>query len=150
MIKNVPSILLLFALAGCASINVPNYVKDENPYKRLYYAPFAKVKDATERVLRNSGWVISQESDPALFELERSVGEGSGQQTLIFTEIRQFSFFFGSRYARLNAFLRSLPDGATEVEIRYLAITATFLKKFYRYKNDKTVKSMFSQIEKAL
>jgi len=145
-LKNIWHLLWLLPLCGCANISVPNYVKDVHPYKRLFYVPFEDVRDAAERTLGDFGWTIARESDPALFEMDRTSGHG-GPQTLMFTEIRQTSFFIGSKYTRLNAFLRVLPDGATEVEMRYLGVSNIVFRKSYDYRNDKAMRRILDKIE---
>lgn len=143
-------VLGLIAVCGCTSINVPNYVKDEHPYERSFYAPFAKVKAATDEALAEYGWTVIRESDPALFEVDRASEGGAQSQTLMFTEIRQTNFFVGSKYTRLNAFLRPLPDGATQVEIRYLGISSILFKKSYQYRNDKAINRILDAIEEKI
>ena len=143
-------ILALMAVSGCASINVPNYVKDEHPYKRSFYAPFEKVRAAADGALAEYGWTVIRESDPALFEVDRASEGGAQPQTLMFTEIRQTNFFVGSKYTRLNAFLRPLPDGAIEVEIRYLGISSILFKKSYQYRNDRAVNRIMAAIEQKI
>ena len=145
--KRILNILMLLALGGCASITVPNYVRDEYPYKRLIYAPFERVRDNTEKTLGHYGWTVAKESDPALFEVERRKTADGVPQTLMFTEVRQTFFFIGTTYTRLNIFLSVLPDGATEIEMRYLGILSVVFKKFYDYRNDKAMKRILDTIE---
>jgi len=143
-------ILGLIVISGCTNINVPNYVKDEHPYTRLFYAPFEKVRDAAEHILDEHGWTVLKETDPALFEVDRSTGYKGEPQTLMFTEIRQTNFFVGSKYTRLNVFLRLLPDGATEIELRYLGIANILFKKFHDYRNDKAMEQILDAIEEKI
>jgi hypothetical protein len=149
MIKRFLSVILLLSLTGCVSINVPNYIQDKNPYKKTFYGPFDKVQEAITKAFEESGWAIEKESKPDLFERERALGNDS-KQTLIFTEARRSSFFVGSRYARINAYLNETTNNETEVEIRYLNVTIVMFKSFYRYKNDQAVERIFSKIEERL
>lgn len=148
--KKVLSVLLLVTLIGCASINIPNYIQDKHPYKRTLYASFDKVHEMTVQTLEDFGWRIERESDPGLFERERENGESRNKQTLIFTEIRKTSLFVGSRYARMNAYLRETADNATEIEIRYLTVTSALFKSFNDYRNDRAVERILDRIEEAL
>jgi hypothetical protein len=143
--RKVLSVFLLLALGGCASVTIPNYIQDKYPYKRTFYAPFDQVREAAVQTFGEFGWTIGKESEPALFERERE--SGSSKQTLLFTEIRQTSFFVGSRYARLNAYLRATADHETEVEIRYLTVTSVPFKRFHHYKNDRAIERIFRHIE---
>jgi len=148
--KKILSIFLLLALGGCASVNIPNYIQDEHPYKQLFYAEFEKVKEATVEALDHFGWTVGKMSDPALFERERATEDGDGQQSLIFTEIREISFFLGTRYSRINVYLRKMSDGAMEVEIRCLKVTSVMFKELYGYKNDRAAERIFQRIEESL
>jgi len=148
--KRFLSIPLLLTLIGCASITIPNYIHDKHPSLETFYAPYDQVHTATLKVLGDLGWRIEQEADPALYERERQSQEMSRQQTLIFTDINQLSFFAGSRYARLNVFLRVTADKATEVEVRYLKVTSLMFKTLYNYKNDRLADRIFEHIEKEL
>ena len=148
--KKILGALLLLAFCGCTSINVPNYIQDKYPYKKMFYAPFDRVYPATVKALEDSGWTVEEETDPALFELGREVDANGVKQTLVFTKIRQFSFFLGSQYTRLNAYLRVTPDKAVEVEIRYLRITSTMFKAFNKFRNDRAVDRIFKRIEQSL
>ena len=140
---------MILSFSGCASITVPNYIQDKNPYKQVFYGSFDSVREATIKTFEDSGWVIDRESKPALFEQERDL-EGDNQQTLLFTKVRQISFFLGSRYARMNAYVHEIANNETEVEIRYLVVTSTMFRSFNGYKSDSTVKPILSRIEKNL
>ena len=142
-------ILTLLSLIGCANITIPNYIQDKNPYERTFYAQFDKVREVLTEAFEESGWTIEKESDPALFERERGLENGN-KQTLIFTEIRQTSFFVGSRYTRINAYLHEMANNETEVEIRYVTVSSIMFKSFYGYRNDRAVEHIFSKIEENL
>ena len=148
--KKILSILLLLSLAGCASITIPNYIHDKHPQLKTFYAPFDQVHAATLKALGDLGWKIEKEADPALYERGRQFQDISRQQILIFTDINQFSFFAGSRYARLNVFLHVTADKATEVEVRYLKVTSVMFKTLYNYKNDRLVERIFNRIKENL
>ena len=147
--RKVLYVFLLLMFTGCASIIIPNYIQDKNPYKRTFYADFNKVREVTVKTFDDLGWTIEKESEPALFEREREPEDGS-KQTLLFTEIREVSFFLGSRYTRLNTYLRETTDNETEVEIRYLTVTSVLFKSFYGYKSDRAVDRIFEDIESRL
>ena len=145
--KKLLALIVLSSIIGCASVSVPNYIKDEHPYRKIFYASFDDVHAATVQALESSGWPVKNEADPALFETQREV---SGRQTLIFTKLREASFGVSSRHTRLNAFLRVMPDKAIEVEIRSLKITSTAVKRFNNYRNDQNVDQIFKRIEEGL
>jgi len=148
--KKFLNILLLLTLTGCASITIPNYIYDKHPKLKTFYAPYDQVHTATLKVLGDLGWKIEKETDPALYERGRQLHDTSRKQTLIFTDINQLSFFAGSRYAKLNVFLRVTADKATEVEVRYLKVTSVMFKTFYNYKNDRLAEHIFNRIEEEL
>jgi len=95
VMKKLLSIILLLSIGGCMSINIPNYIQDKSPYKQTYYASFNKVHESSIKALEDFGWTIEKESDPALFEHERGIGKNGQEQKLLFTKMRQFSFFMG-------------------------------------------------------
>ena len=101
-------------------------------------------------MLKDLGWEIEKQTDPSLYEHSGEDSIESVKKVLIFTKVRQSGFFLGSRYSLVNIYLRSSLQDVTEVEIRYLAIDSTFLKTFYRYKQDKTVKWMLTRLEELL
>ena len=142
-------VLLSLSVFGCASITVPSYIRDKNPYEKIFYAPFDTVRETVAKTFEESGWTIEKELEPALFERERGLESGK-KQTLIFTGIRQISFFLGSRFGRVNAYIHEVADNETEVEIRYLTVTSIMFKEFYGYKNDRAVKNIFVKIEENL
>jgi len=148
--RGIISIFLVFTLSGCASINIPNYIQDKHPKQKTFYATYDQVYNATTKALNDLGWSIETESDPALFERERESQDSSRQQTLIFTDIHQFSFFVGSKYTRLNIFLLITADKATEVEIRFIKVTSIPFKTFTKFKNDRLMDRLFKRIEKNL
>jgi len=142
--------LLLFALVGCTSIIIPNYIQDKNPYKKIFYASYDDSLKATLQTMEDLGWIVIETADPSVYERYRETVQEYAQQILIFTDLRQISLFVGSRYAKLNVYLRTAPDDATEVEIRYLTINSTFLKSFYDYRSDAAVQRIYDHIEKLL
>jgi len=148
--RRIVSVLLILTLAGCSSITIPNYIHDKHPNLKTFYSPYDQVHAATLKALGEFGWRIEKEADPALYERGRQFQDASRQQTLIFTDINQLSFFAGARYARLNVFLRVTADKATEVEVRYLKVTSVLFKTLYNYKNDRLAERIFNRIEKEL
>ncbi len=142
--------LVLFTFGGCASITVPDYIQDKNPYKQKFYASFDSVLAVSMEVLEESGWQISKESDPAVFERSES-GVDSNKQILLFSKVRQTALFLGTRYARLNVYLRTgAGKNVTEIEIRYITINSTPVKAFRNYKHDHAISRLFSKIESKL
>lgn len=133
-------------LAGCVSTKLPQYLSDVNPYKKEFYAPFAQAAHAAQTALTEAGWKISGEGNPSVYE--QSAGQRS-QETILFTEVRQTPLFLGSRYYKVNVILRS-NDTMTEVEIRYLTITAVPFKNIESYRNDKAVEKLFERIAELL
>ena len=61
-------ILLLLMCAGCVTVKVPKYLKDEFPYKKKFYASFEDALTATQRALKEAGWHVSDISSPTVFE----------------------------------------------------------------------------------
>lgn len=138
---------LLFFLSGCASVIIPNYVKDEHPYQKKFYADFDIVSKAAVQTLMDLGWEVSRTGDPSVFE-ESQIKEG--RQTLIFTEVRQTALFFATRYARMNIYLRAGTGNTTDAELRYLTMTSLPFKGFNNYRNDRFAQKFFAHLEALL
>ena len=134
---------------GCANIMIPSYIQDRNPYQRTLYASFDTIYKVAVEAFDAAGWAIEKEVEPQLFERGRAL-EADDKQTLILMEIRQSYFFIGSKYARINIYLRETATNETEVEIRYVKVTSMMFKSFYGYKSDRMVDRIFQDIEARL
>ena len=135
-------------LMGCASTQIPNYLPDKKPYTKRFYTNFSKVLEATQKALHEMGWQIEDTTDPAEFEQNRNYIADS-QQTLMMTKIRQTPLFIGTRYAKMNIYLRSI-DNLTEVEIRFLTVTSLPFKNIKNYHNDGAAQRVFNCIDELL
>lgn len=141
---------VVFGLIGCTNVSIPSYVQDKNPYKQTYYAEFDDVLQATETVLEELGWVIENKTDPSIYERDKTVNVPTALQKLLVTEVRQTSMFLGSRFARINVYIRTKSEHATEVEIRYVTVNSIPFKSFTSYNKDHTVKHIFKEIAEEL
>lgn len=149
MMKKYFLFSLLVFLIGCASIDIPNYIKDENPYRKNFNASYDDVLEATKQALTDSGWEITKSSDPAIYD-QSLVLKKEGKQVLIFTDVRELGLVVGTRYARINTYVQSIQDDVTEVEIRYITANSVGFKTFYNYTHDQSVKRLFYLIERKL
>jgi hypothetical protein len=150
MKKNVLFFVSLFALIGCASVTIPNYIRDEHPYRKTFYAPFDTVLDATVHALEDSGWKVAKTTEPSVFERNKDTDKPGVRQILLFTDVRETALIFGTRYARMNIYVQSAADNSTEVELRYLRVTSASLKNFQNYRNDRYAEKFFGRIESLL
>ena len=150
MKKNVLFFVSLFALIGCASVTIPNYIRDEHPYRKTFYASFDTVLDVTVHALEDSGWKVAKTTEPSVFERNKGMDKPGVKQILLFTNVRQMAFIFGTRYARMNIYVQSAADNSTEVELRYLRVTSASLKNFQNYRNDRYAEKFFGRIESLL
>jgi len=137
--------LVVFFL-GCSSVNIPNYIPDKYPYKKTFYGDYAQILGATEQTLKEYGWEVTSRADPNVFERSSSADK-IGHQTLLFTRVRETSLVVGSRYARLNAYVREGDDHSCEVEFRYVTVSSATVKNFYNYRKDHLIEKMFKRIE---
>ena len=138
------------ALMGCASVTIPNYIRDEHPYRKTFYASFDTVLDAAVHALEDSGWKVAKTTEPSVFERNKDADKPGVKQILLFTDVRQTALIFGTRYARMNIYLQSAADNSTEVELRYLTVTSASLKNFQNYRNDRYAEKFFGRIESLL
>ena len=142
-------LVLLMVCAGCITVKVPKYLKDEFPYQKKFYASFDDTLAATQKALRDTGWRISEIASPSTFEQGQPSSDTQGRQILIFTEIRQTPLILASRYMSLNVYLRTA-DNSTDVEIRYISVVPVLLKNSTSYKNDVVVNRVFDRISELL
>ncbi|MBU1995567.1 MAG: hypothetical protein KKF78_00255 [Candidatus Omnitrophica bacterium] len=147
--KKIILILMVFVLCGCATVNIPNYIKDENPYKQKLYAEFDTTLKATVNTLNDFGWEVEEITKPSVFEITKEANKES-QQVLLFTKVRQTAMFLGSRFTKMNVYVRSGSDNVTEVEIRCFTFNSVVFNKFTSYKKDRAVEKIFKHIQERL
>ncbi|HBG60955.1 MAG: hypothetical protein A2Y03_10825 [Omnitrophica WOR_2 bacterium GWF2_38_59] len=147
--KNLNLILIVLFLSGCATVNIPNYIVDENPYKQKLYASFDTALNATVNTLKDAGWEVEEITKPSVFERSKDSIQGS-QEVLLFTKIRETSMFLGSSFSRMNVYVRSGTDNVSEVEIRCITVNSVVFNKFTSYKKDRAVEKIFKHIQERL
>ena len=140
---------LMVVFCGCITVQMPQYLKDKNPYYREFYVDYDKTLKATVQALEKLGWKVTKQSNPMVFESDAANLPTAPRQVLLFTNIRQNSMLFGSCYKTLNVLLKENNE-KTDVEIRYFFIFSTVLKNFEGYKDDALVRKIFDHIEKAI
>lgn len=151
MFKRISYLLCaLVLLSGCVTVNIPNYIKDEHSYKKKFDADYDAVLKATTDMLASFRWNIEGEAQPSVFETVKDIEDADNRQTLLFSNVRQTGFFIGSKYSRVNVFLRGYKKEFTDMEIRFVAITSILFKRFTGYRQDALAKRMFDQIQKNL
>jgi len=146
--KKFAIILLLIFCVGCASAQIPTYLQDKNAYVKRFYADYQEALSAITQTLKDLGWEIDGKVHPSVYELKETSAY-DGEQLLIMTKIRQTPMFFGTRYARMNIFLRANNDVA-EIEIRYLTVNDLPFKDITAYRNDSAVERIFRHIAELL
>jgi len=104
----------------------------------------------TQNVLEVLGWSIAEKMDPFVYERSETIDNPYSKQIVLITRVRQRSLVVGTRYRRLNVYVRSEDDKTTDVEIRYLAVTALPYSTIRDYKNDSGVKKILDLIEEKL
>lgn len=151
-IKLLPFVLfwVVLSIAGCTSVEIPPYVQDKNPYIQKFYAGFDEVLNAATITLEGQGWKIEKQTDPSVYELTKLSDGSPSREILVVTQVRMTSFFLGTRYSKLNVYVRALTERSTEVEVRSLNITSLPFKSFRGYKRDRFVKKFFDQIQSRL
>lgn len=149
MKKVLTVVLCVFCFCGCATVDIPGYVKDENPYKHKVYANFDQTLAATMETLDDFGWVVTKTTKPSVFEQGYSLEE-KDQRIIILTETRKTSLFLASRYARINVLISRLDQEETEIELRYMTVNSVLFKTFRSYKKDAAVERMLGVIEDRL
>jgi len=107
---------LIFTLAGCAAVQIPGYIsRVDHPYDRKIYAGFEQVTGSFLFVLQKQGWVISEESNPAIYERDDRYDNNGSRNLLIIADMRKhFAHLTGTR---LNVFIHGIGN-TCDVEIR--------------------------------
>ncbi len=141
-------ILGLVTFMGCATAAMPFYLPGKKPYVKRFYANYDTALAAVNQTLSDLGWKVEKSMDPAIYEQMRT-SDLNEKQVLLITEVRQISFVVGTRYARMNIYLRS-KGGISEVEIRYLTMSSLTFKSIKDYNNDSEVKRVFGRLEEIL
>ncbi|MCB9757276.1 MAG: hypothetical protein H6753_02485 [Candidatus Omnitrophica bacterium] len=145
------SLFFVFAvvlLAGCATTNMPSYLQPKKPYLTRYYSNYEKSLGAVKQTLTELGWILEETTDPGVYEHTR-FNDLDEDQVLLVTAVRPTPMLIGTRYARMNIYLRSKKD-LSEVEVRYLTTTSTALNNFSTYNNDSAVKRFFERLSEVL
>ena len=138
---------LLLCLTGCATVILPNYVPDKNPYKRRFYADYGATVAATKKAFESAGWSVLEEADPAVYERAWQINDPNTRHVLIMTKYKRSNYGVSSSNVVLNAYIRSGVNNATEVELRYLKVSTISYKTFYKYRNDKLINRLYKAIE---
>ncbi|MCB9772591.1 MAG: hypothetical protein H6754_08595 [Candidatus Omnitrophica bacterium] len=146
--KKLSVILAIIFLTGCATTNMPSYLQPKKPYIKRYYANYAKTLPSVKDVLTELGWTLEESTDPGVYEHTR-FNDLDENQLLLVTTVRPTPMLVGTRYARMNIYLRSKKD-VSEVEVRYLTTTSTALNNFSTYNNDSAVKRFFMRLDEVL
>ena len=134
---------------GCASIDAPNYIQAENPYKRTYYGSFDEVLDVVRATVKEDGWQIVKEVDPTLYERNPLYGAGDQGHILILTDIKRSQWGIYSKATHLNVYVHRIAEGV-DVDIRYGSVKNFHLWKSQSYRNNALIKKMLDCIEQKL
>ena len=146
--RKVHFVILLMICLGCSTVVIPNYLPDKKPYGMIFYSDYDVTLKAITESLKALGWSIEQTTNPIIYE-QSSMGTEDQKQVLVITEVRQTPMFLGTRYARINVFLRS-KDNVSNIEIRYLTVTTLPFKILRSYNNNSAVERIFTRIGKYL
>lgn len=146
--KNFILLISLVVLGGCATTDIPSYLQPKKPYIKRYYSSYDKTLPAVKNLLSELGWSVEESTDPGVYEHTR-FNDLDENQLLLVTAVRPTPMLVGTRYARMNIYLRSKKD-VSEVEVRYLTTTSTALNNFSTYNNDSAVKRFFNRLDEIL
>ena len=146
MMKKAILSILFLCTAGCATVNIPNYIDPQHPYVRKVYGDYNAIVAAVRQVLADEGWAVQSETSPSTYERDNSAEGSVTGGVLLFTSVKQHSRFLYSSYTHLNVFIRPVADGA-EVEIRYACLTPLGVKQFKGTRNDKLADRILDAIE---
>lgn len=136
--------MILGLVSGCATGNLPDYIKASHPYIRKIAGNYDKIIEAVKIVLSKEGWAVQTQVNPSVYE-RRSGGEDQSNDVLFVTQSKRDSKIVYSTYTHLNVFVHALADGA-EIEIRYEALSPATTG----LRNDKLANRILDKIEQEL
>jgi len=146
--KRLFILFFILTLAGCSTAQIPAYLQDKKPYVKRFYTTYDQTLAGTNAALEQLGWKVEQILDAAVYDRYQAA-EDDEKNSLIITEIRQTPLFMGTRYAKMNIYVRSKKN-LSEIEIRYVTVLATPFKNYEVYSNDAAVQRIFDRIESHL
>ena len=141
-------LILFFVLlsAGCSSLPMSGYIsRNDHPYERKIYGKFEKVLSSLNYILKQKGWKVQSEVDPAVYERDERYDNNGFQNVLIITEFRENNHVVSSTYTHLNIFVHSYGN-ACDVEIRYEART-NLVKQLTSVRNDQLADSILDALQ---
>lgn len=146
--KKLILIFFLMSLAGCAGLNVPDYIKADHPVARRVTGSYPKIVDAIKVALFKERWDIRGVDNPSIYERLPS-GENQAQDIVFFTKIKTHQKFIYSSHEHLNVFVHVVAEGA-EVDVRYEVIESSIFGRFHKLRNDRLANHLLDLIEEEL
>lgn len=146
--KKLLMVIFLVTIVGCSTAVIPNYLPENKPYTQRFQAGYDRTLGAVEETLADLGWQIEQTLDPLVYEQDRERTPDQ-KDVLIITGVRQTPLFIGTRYAKMNVYIRSGQD-VSEVEVRYITVTSLLLRNFTSYSNNSAARRVLEHIKKLL
>jgi transketolase len=150
--KKIVIFFLSIILVGCVTIEIPEQIKEEYAYTRIFKGNFETSIDAASKALKDLGWKVSYVSRSMLTKKDRVLDNKPIQQAYIFTDIKQTLLLFTSSYSIFNVRIKVIDEANTEIGVRYLSVTLIppFYNKKISYRNDKLVKKLYRNIQRYL
>jgi len=150
--KKIILLLLPLVFIGCVTIEIPEQIKDEYPYERVFNANFETSIDATTNTLEKLGLKVDNIARSTFIKQDRSSDISSTRLANIFTDLKQSYLFLTSSYSTFNVRIEAVDDSRTSISVRYLSITPIppFYNKKVSYRNDKLVEKLYSRIQSYL
>ena len=148
--KYLLTLFVCLTLIGCSTVKIPEYIQDEQPYSRSYFADYSTTLSATKDVLTDLGWEIKELKDPSIFERNEAVDTPLLEKVLIITDVKENSFFVGTRFSRLNVYVQSVDESKSDVEVRFLTVTSMPYSSIRSYEHEYSSERILDKIEDAI
>lgn len=150
--KKLLILLLPIFFIGCITIKIPEQIKEEFVYKRVFKANLENSLKVVTDSLADLGWKVAYVSRSKLTKKDRTLDSEPKYQAYIFTEIKQVQLFLTSSYSTFNVRIEAIDDIQSEIAVRYLSVTPIppFYKHKINYKNDKLIDKFYVNIERQL
>lgn len=141
-------ILIISCLSCATTFPAAYYIQAEHPYKKRFHSSFEEVSVALVTTLAKHGWEIVDKAKPQDYEVNTSI-EKFDKSVLFFTRPQRNNRLVYSQETRLNVYVFAT-SSFVDVEIRFLAVKHTPVKKFLDYRHDVYVKKILEALTQML
>ena len=138
---------LAVIVSGCTVVQVPMYLPDDKVFTQRVYVDFETALNAVRMAVADFQWDVSSEVPPEMYEVDSE--SQTEKEILLITDIKNTHLFVGSRYARMNIYIRST-GAVSEIEFRYMVVNSMVVWKPRTYGSQNLADRFFARVESHL